>query len=111
MSRSKRWRTWSPFQSARTRQICEHLTEEEYSVLARRNPSVWQLGALTAAMPIGLAVALSQSRHTANRGCPHYDSCRANSIVAAFSARVSMHDPVGEGARIGFTEPVISQFQ
>jgi hypothetical protein len=60
-SRSKKWRTWSPFQSQQVRQICEHLTEQELAVLMQRGSryGLWVAG--TAAIPIGLAVGFPGS--------------------------------------------------
>ena len=52
------WKTWAPFQSKISREICEHMTEKEKKELFARscNYGVWC--ALTFAIPISVAAVL-----------------------------------------------------
>lgn len=48
------WKTWAPFQSKISREICEHMTEEEKNELAARSGKYGVWCALTFAIPIGV---------------------------------------------------------
>ncbi len=48
------WKTWAPFQSKISKEICEHMTEEEKIELASRSRLYGVWCALTFAMPIGV---------------------------------------------------------
>ena len=52
------WRTWSPFQSKKIREICEHLTETEKEEWLRLAASWGRWGAYSFAGPIGLLAGL-----------------------------------------------------
>lgn len=34
---NKRWKTWAPFQSKKVREICAHLTDEEFDTLVQES--------------------------------------------------------------------------
>ena len=51
-------RTWSPFQSKRVREICEHMTEAERDEVARQAATYGIWAGITFAIPIGLVVML-----------------------------------------------------
>ena len=48
------WKTWAPLQSKISREICEHMTEEEKNELAARSGKYGFWCALTIAIPIGV---------------------------------------------------------
>jgi hypothetical protein len=50
------WKTWIPFQSNISKEICEHMTEEERKKLSARSGKYGIWCALTAAIPISMAV-------------------------------------------------------
>jgi hypothetical protein len=50
------WKTWSPFQSEDVRQICAHLSPDEKETLVQRSKNYGGWVAITAAMPIAVAV-------------------------------------------------------
>ena len=52
------WRTWSPFQSRKIREICEHMTEAEKQETARRGAIYGIWVAITFAIPVGVVVML-----------------------------------------------------
>ncbi len=50
------WKTWSPFQSASTREICDHMTLAEKSAVTTRGMGYGVWTAISAAIPISLVV-------------------------------------------------------
>ena len=50
------WRTWSPFQSKKVREICEHMTEAEKDEVARQGAiyGIWVF--ISFALPVALVV-------------------------------------------------------
>lgn len=46
------WKTWSPFQSSQTQEICAHMTPQEKSETARRGAWYGVWCALTLAIPL-----------------------------------------------------------
>jgi hypothetical protein len=52
------WQTWSPFQSAAVKQICDHMTDSEQFTAMRRAGSYGMWVAGTVAIPVG-AVAFA----------------------------------------------------
>ena len=62
------WTTWSPFQSASVKQICDHMTDSERFTAMRRGGlyGAWVAG--TFAVPVGVLVALGWLHVLANTG-------------------------------------------
>ena len=56
------WKTWSPFQSEDLKRICANMTLEEKATVVKRGGLYGVWVATTAAIPIGIAVAV---QHTA----------------------------------------------
>ena len=50
------WKTWSPFQSAKTREVCAHLTPGERAMLMERSRRYGKWCAFTFAIPLSFAI-------------------------------------------------------
>jgi hypothetical protein len=50
------WKTWSPFQSASVRQICDHMTDSERFTAIRRSEHYGAWVAVTFALPLSAVV-------------------------------------------------------
>ncbi len=62
------WTTWSPFQSASVKQICDHMTDSERFTAMRRGGlyGAWVAG--TFAIPVGVLVGLGLLQIRGNVG-------------------------------------------
>ena len=51
------WRTWSPFQSQRTRDICEHMTPDEERQVWTRGTRYGMWCCISLAMPVAMIMS------------------------------------------------------
>ncbi len=92
------WRTWSPFQSKITREICRNMTEEEKSCYSFRK--VWDLECPDGGNPTHFRTFLSQL--FLDTCCDYFGNSSSlwDSSLEKKTAEISLFNPLGNVKRI-----------